>query len=475
MYNKEVNFKRIMRLRVKPAMTAMVICFLFPLWGVGGFSSFAQNPKGTAGTLTWELNLSDSTLTINGNDIMPDYIQYQNIAPWRNYPTSIATVVIANNVKSVGNYAFINCYNLRSVVISNSVITVGEYAFGGCRNLTSVTIPNSVITIGTRAFNNCVGLTSVSIENSATTMGEYAFSGCSNLTSITIPNLITTIEIGVFLGCKNLTSVIIPNSVTTIKSNAFANCESLTSVTIPSSISTIGFAAFYCENLDTIICEASTPPDMSGGFAFWYDVSSISVYVPCGSIAAYQNADSWKDFTNYQAIGGIPLPAVPDNVSVSQKDNALEISWESTGAVRYEIYRNNALLSTTTTTIYRDSNLTNNVNYCYKINAVGDSCVSGLSSEVCKKFTSDVGTTNYELEITNYVKIYPNPTTGKLRITNYELRDNAVIEIFSVVGQVVFTSTVSTLSPETTIDISHLANGMYFMKIDGKTMKIVKN
>ena len=77
--------------------------------------------------------------------------------------------------------------------------------------------------------------------------------------------------------------------------------------------------------------------------------------------------------------------------------------------------------------------------------------------------------------IASLPKIYPNPTDGQLKITNYELRENTVIEIYSIVGQVVFTSAVSSLSPETTIDINHLSNGLYFLKIDNKMVKIIKN
>jgi len=94
--------------------------------------------------------------------------------------------------------------------------------------------------------------------------------------------------------------------------------------------------------------------------------------------------------------------------------------------------------------------------------------------------------TNAELRIT----VYPNPTTGKLTIKNGSstgslpgdgtlsvpvLSIAEVVEVYDVVGQVVFTSAVSALSPETTIDISHLSNGMYFLKIDGKMYKVIKN
>ncbi|MCL2131424.1 MAG: T9SS type A sorting domain-containing protein, partial [Lentimicrobiaceae bacterium] len=71
------------------------------------------------------------------------------------------------------------------------------------------------------------------------------------------------------------------------------------------------------------------------------------------------------------------------------------------------------------------------------------------------------------------LRIFPNPTDGKLIIESGELEIESV-EIFDVVGCLVFMSAVSPQSPETTIDISHLATGMYFLKIDNKVIKIVK-
>ena len=67
-------------------------------------------------------------------------------------------------------------------------------------------------------------------------------------------------------------------------------------------------------------------------------------------------------------------------------------------------------------------------------------------------------------------KTYPNPTTGQLRIENGELKIENV-RIFDVLGQEIFNFQFSTFN---SIDISHLANGMYFLKIDNKVVKIVK-
>jgi len=74
------------------------------------------------------------------------------------------------------------------------------------------------------------------------------------------------------------------------------------------------------------------------------------------------------------------------------------------------------------------------------------------------------------------VKIYPNPTTGQLTIAPLsppERGKQPTIEIYDIVGQKV-NYQISTVNYQLSIDISHLANGLYFLKIDGKTVKIVK-
>jgi len=76
------------------------------------------------------------------------------------------------------------------------------------------------------------------------------------------------------------------------------------------------------------------------------------------------------------------------------------------------------------------------------------------------------------------VVVYPNPTSGELRIKNYELREGE-IEIFDVYGRNVLTSFVSLMSSETTINIAHLPASIYFVKITTETgiqtKKIIKH
>jgi M6 family metalloprotease-like protein len=83
-----------------------------------------------------------------------------------------------------------------------------------------------------------------------------------------------------------------------------------------------------------------------------------------------------------------------------------------------------------------------------------------------------------ETEQNTAIKIYPSPTNGKLRVTGYELRisDNRTsdIEIFDIVGKKQESRISEIGQSEIEIDISHLASGLYFLKVDGKAYKIVK-
>ena len=61
----------------------------------------------------------------------------------------------------------------------------------------------------------------------------------------------------------------------------------------------------------------------------------------------------------------------------------------------------------------------------------------------------------------NDISIYPNPTTGELRIENGELIIKNV-ELFDMHGKKILNSQLSTLN---SLDISHLSAGMYFVRI----------
>jgi len=162
---------------------------------------------------------------------------------------------------------------------SSSAITQNEI---NGTNLVSVEIGDCVASIGYAAFYDSSSLTSATIGNSVTSIGEGAFADCRSLTSIDIPDSVTTIGNSTFVDCSSLTSIDIPNSVTSIGSEAFGWCTSLTSITV----------------------NATTPPTL--GFYAFDDTNDCPIYVPSGSVSAYQSA--WSDYDYSSRIQAIPVP-----------------------------------------------------------------------------------------------------------------------------------------------------------------------
>lgn len=250
--------------------------------------------------------------------------------------TGLTSATIGNSVTRIGEDAFYGCTGLTSMTIPNSVSIIGYQAFWDCTGLTSVTIGNSVTIINGNAFGNCIGLTSVTIPNSVTTIQDGAFYGCSGLTSVTIPSSVTYISFSAFSNCSGLTSLvvdegnihydsrdncnaiietalnrlvlgcnttIIPNSITAIGNSAFSNCSGLTSLTIPNSVTFIGGYAFSgCDGLTSVYCMSVTPPTV--GYNYFALTTNAMIYVPCGSVSAYQSAICWSDYSS--RIFGMP-------------------------------------------------------------------------------------------------------------------------------------------------------------------------
>ncbi|MBR1655582.1 MAG: leucine-rich repeat domain-containing protein [Prevotella sp.] len=119
----------------------------------------------------------------------------------------------------------------------------------------------------------------------------------SQVKNYTIGDGVTAIGDYAFSGCSGLTSVYILDSVKTIGNYTFQNCSGLTSVTIGNSVTNLGDYAFAgCTNITKLTSCATTPPIC--GTQALNDINKwdCSLFVPTGSLSAYQAADQWKDF-----------------------------------------------------------------------------------------------------------------------------------------------------------------------------------
>ena len=84
----------------------------------------------------------------------------------------------------IGNASFRYCLGLHSVSLPDTVLSIGDSAFIECYDLATVDLGNSMIQIGSEAFRFCKSLYSITIPKSVTGIGEGAFSDCYNLTDI---------------------------------------------------------------------------------------------------------------------------------------------------------------------------------------------------------------------------------------------------------------------------------------------------
>ena len=216
---------------------------------------------------------------------------------------------------------------LISLEIGKNTKTIRETAFVGCSGLTSITIPNTVENIGVQAFRECTALKEVTIEDGDTELNflddnsivvftecplETVYLGrnlnfeshCSpfseqdNLASVEIGDKVTSIEATAFYGCSGVTNVYykgtlanwmnisfsaysnpctygadlyingtkisdleIPAKTTSIGAFTFCGCKSITRVIIPDWVTSIGAYAFYnCSGLTQLsIAEGETP------------------------------------------------------------------------------------------------------------------------------------------------------------------------------------------------------------------------
>ena len=247
--------------------------------------------------------------------------------------SSITSISLPNEVWHIGGSAFANCTSLKSIALPDDLFDIGYGAFENCSSLSSILIPDGVIGIYIWTFKGCSSLTSVNIPTNVRTFGTSVFAGCVSLTSVTwsaksISNFtsantpffyqssslsydlrgqIKTFEFGndvetipayLCAGMNKLTAITIPNSATDIGESAFSGCRMLQRITLGDGITSIGDSAFAdSPYLIEVKAKMALPPIISTSvFSGCGDLSSITCYIPEGSLAYYKKLEVWKEF-----------------------------------------------------------------------------------------------------------------------------------------------------------------------------------
>ena len=227
---------------------------------------------------------------------------------------SLNTINLTASIKTINNAAFIGCSALNEIILPTDLIEIGSYAFAGLTSIIGVvSFPNSLKSIGESAFSGCNGITSFivqdsnpylstldgvifnkdlsalilfplgksstySVPNSVTSISNYAFNGCTNITTITFPTGLKGIGNYAFNGCSNISSLVLPSGLNSLGICAFSDCSGLQGeLNIPASLNSISEAAFRgCSNISSLIIPAGLTNIGNG--AFWYCNKLRTIY-----------------------------------------------------------------------------------------------------------------------------------------------------------------------------------------------------
>lgn len=160
---------------------------------------------------------------------------------------------LPQNLKTIPDYMFNGCYELKSLVLPEGVTTIGREAFKNCQKLASINLPTSVTTIGEDAFYRCYEWDGEVSLPLVTDLSKNAFVGCKKLRKMSFGPQLKAIRSCALEGCVGLTELILPNGLETIETDAFYNCSSLTEVVIPESVTSIGGEIFgLCKSLQKV-------------------------------------------------------------------------------------------------------------------------------------------------------------------------------------------------------------------------------
>jgi hypothetical protein len=213
--------------------------------------------------------------------------------------------IIPEGIKVIGQSSFRYQYKLKSINIPASLKEIEWGAFADT-NLSSVHISS---------MESWCNIKFGSWEANPLSIAGHLYMNDGEITHLVIPDGVTDIGNWAFYNCKSLVSVTIPNNVINIGKHAFANCENLTSLSIGKNIAAIGESVFDgCDNLVSLTMKSKNPVSIKKNV--FTNRSNATLFVPKGSVEAYQAADYWKEFKSIEEID-IPtykLTYLVDNV-----------------------------------------------------------------------------------------------------------------------------------------------------------------
>lgn len=141
--------------------------------------------------------------------------------------SKLPNIILPNSVSRIETYAFYNS-ELKSITLGDGVEYIGYGAFANSNSgiyeskLSEINFGKSLKSISEYAFENCQNLKELRLPPSLKTIDKQAFKGCSSITEIHVPSMLESIADEAFKGCTAVKDVYSYTlTPTSIKQNSF--------------------------------------------------------------------------------------------------------------------------------------------------------------------------------------------------------------------------------------------------------------
>ncbi len=233
----------------------------------------------------------------------------------------LSTVTIDNTeyqVTSIGVRAFEGRDDIEYLSIPWSVKSIGEYAFIDCGSSITVNIADpeswcemelgnehsSPLSSAGKVLVHDIETDQIDIPEGVTSINSLTFYQCRCIKTLTIPATVTSIGSSAFEDCTGLTTLTFSEGLETIGGSAFEGCTGLKSLTLPSTVNTISLNAFKnCMGITDVYCYAEDVPETHEDAFDVTPTGSSILHVPASAIKAYRETWPWSDFKAVIAIG----------------------------------------------------------------------------------------------------------------------------------------------------------------------------
>jgi hypothetical protein len=370
---------------------------------------------------------------------------------------------IEYTVRTIENYAFQNCSGLSSLTLPNSLNSIGESTFENCSALTEVTVDwqtplaiNSNVFTGLTLSNVILNVPEEKIATyeavsvwtnfspirathnfSQTACESFEFGDSTYTVSGVYNDTITTTENNDSISRINLIILQIPDTnsiVTACESFTFGDSTYINSGTYSDTL--MAMAANGCDSvvtLDLTINNSNTGTDTQTACDSytWID----------GNTYTESNTTATHTLTNVAGCDSV----VTLDLTILESTSST-FSWTDQESIIWNSLIIDESIDTTITLI----------------NTVGCDSVINISITI-EELTNIDDSYNFN------ANIYPNPTKNTATIKSKELGNYKVLNAY---GKVILKGEKTSLNQE--IDLSEFSNGLYLIRLNGKTHLIIK-